>query len=263
MPDMEQFAGKVVVVTGASRGIGALLTRRLAKANAKVVFGARRLAILQALETELLDEGLDVTAVECDVGNPDDCRTLISTAVSKYGTIDVLVNNAAISGVQKPSWEVSNAELDEVLRVNLFGALACMREAAPTMMANRSGSIVNISAFTGKWPTVNRLVYGTSKVALIGLTRTFALELAPFQVRCNLVSPGPVEGERVQEVISRASAAQNRTEDEIRETFLKWAPMGEIASEDEICDTVLFLASRGARHITGQDISVDGGIVMY
>ncbi|HKY81169.1 MAG TPA: SDR family oxidoreductase [Sphingobium sp.] len=108
------------------------------------------------------------------------------------------------------------------MRVNLYGALACIRAAAPAMIAKRSGAIVNIGSFTGKRPAANRLVYATSKMALVGLTRT----LAPHQVRCNVVSPGPVEGERVQEVIARASAAQRLTETEVRQSFLSWSPMG-------------------------------------
>ena len=260
---MEQFAGKVAVVTGASRGIGAHLTQRLARAGARVVFGARRLDRLQDLEQALRREGCELKAVACDVAKAADCEALVSTAAATYRTLDILVNNAGVSGVQKPGWEVSEAEMDEVMRVNLYGALACIRAAAPTMIARRSGAVVNIGSFTGKRPAVNRLTYAASKMALVGLTRTLALELAPHLVRCNVVSPGPVEGERVQEVIARASAAENVSPEEVRRRFVAWAPMGEIASEDEIVDAVLYLASSSGRHITGQDINVDGGIVMF
>ncbi|MEC7762094.1 MAG: SDR family oxidoreductase [Pseudomonadota bacterium] len=260
---MSQFQNKVAVVTGASRGIGLCMTRMLAEQGAHVFFAARREEMLREAETALHADGLSVTAVRADVASDADCKTLIDRALGDKGQIDILVNSAGISGAQKPSWEVESHEMDEVMRVNVYGALACIRNAAPSMIARRSGAIINISSFTGKRPAVNRAVYATSKMALVGLSRTVALELAPHQVRCNVVSPGPVEGERVQEVIGRAAKAQNKTEEEIRKEFVAWAPMGEIPTEEEICGSIAFLASDAARHITGQDLNVDGGIVMF
>lgn len=259
----QQFQDKVVVITGASRGIGAILARQFAQAGACVVFGARRAEVIARQQEALRAEGLRALAVEADVAREQDCGKLIAAAVEHFGGVDVLVNNAGISGVQKPCWEVTGAELDEVMQVNVNGALACIRHAAPHMMRRGAGAIVNIGSFTGKRPALNRTVYATSKMALVGLTRTAALELAQHKVRCNVISPGPVQGERVQEVVTRAAQAQNITEDEVRSRFLAWAPLGEMVTEQEICDMVFFLASDSGRHITGQDINMDGGIVMY
>lgn len=260
---MNDFKGKVAVVTGASRGIGLRLTRMLAEQGAHVVFAARRDGPLREAESALRADGLSVTAVKADVGDERDCQTLIQAALDERGQIDILVNSAGISGAQKPAWEVERSEMEEVMRVNVYGALTCIRHAAPAMIARRSGAIINVGSFTGKRPAVNRAIYATSKMALLGLSRTVALELAPHQVRCNVVSPGPVEGARVQEVIARAAKAQNKSEAEIRNEFVAWAPMGEIPTEDEICGAITFLASSAARHITGQDLNVDGGIVMF
>ncbi len=257
------FPGKVVVVTGASRGIGLLLTRRFAEAGAHVVFGARRLEPLKALETELQAAGHQAMAVAVDVGRQEDCKRLVETAIDRFGTVDILVNNAGISGVQKPCWEIDSAELDEVMRVNVHGPLACIRYAAPHMIKQRAGVIINIGSFTGKRPAVNRTVYATSKMALVGLTRTAALELSAHQVRCNLISPGPVAGERVEEVVANAAKAQNLSHDEIRKSFVSWMPLGDMVTEPEICDMVFFLASDSGKHMTGQDIMMDSGIVMY
>lgn len=260
---MQRFDRKVAVVTGASRGIGKLLVRRFVDLGARVVFSARREAELRAFEAELKEQGHDVRAVPGDMARPEDCKRLVETALQAFGGVDILVNNAALSGVQKPCWEVTSEDLDEVMKVNVNGALNCIRHAAPSMIERRSGAIVNIGSFTGKRPAANRTVYATSKMALVGLTRTAALELAPHGVRCNVVSPGPVQGERVEEVVARAAKANNKTEEQIRQEFTSWIPLGEMVTEDEICDMVVFLASDSGRHMTGQDINMDGGIVMY
>lgn len=257
------FTGKVAVITGASRGIGKRLTQRFARAGARVTFAARRTEPLRALEQELRGEGHDVFGVAADVAVHEDCKRLIAGAIERWGRIDVLVNNAGISGVQKPVHELALHELDEVMRVNLYSLYSCIHFASPHMIAQRAGSIVNISSFTGKRPMAMRLPYATSKMALIGLTRTVALELAPYGIRCNAISPGPVEGERVEEVVSITSKARNLPPDEVRKMFLAWAPLNSMVSEDELCDMVFFLSSDSGRHMTGQDLNMDGGIVMY
>ena len=258
-----QFADRVVVITGASRGIGLRLTTRFAEAGASVVFAARRVEPLRLLEAQLTQEGHRVAAVVADVGRQEDCERLVATAIERFGTVDVLINNAGVSGVQKPCWEIDSAELDEVMRINVNGALSCIRYAAPHMIEKKRGVIVNIGSFTGKRPALNRTVYAVSKMALVGLTRTAALELAQHKVRCNVISPGPVEGERVEEVVARAARAQNLSPEEVRKSFVAWTPLGEMVTEGEICDMVFFLASDSGRHITGQDINMDSGIVMY
>ncbi|CAM5454934.1 SDR family NAD(P)-dependent oxidoreductase [Eoetvoesiella caeni] len=258
-----KFSERVVVITGASRGIGMLLTRAFAQEGAHVVFAARRLDPLRQLETELQASGHQVLAVKADVGVQEDCKRLIDATVQRFGTVDILVNNAGVSGAQKPCWEVDAAELDETMKVNVFGPLACIRYAAPHMIKKQAGAIIDIGSFTGKRPAPNRTVYATSKMALLGLTRTAALELAAHKVRCNLISPGPVAGERVEEVVANAAKAQNLSADEVRKNFQSWMPLGEMVSEQEICDMIFFLASDSGKHMTGQDINMDSGIVMF
>ena len=256
------FAQKTAVITGASRGIGRQLVLSLAEAGAKVVFAARRPEPLEALARDLRASGAEVVGLQADVGVEDDCERLIETAVRTFGGVDILVNNAGISGVQKPVWALTVAEIDEVMRVNLYGAFACIRFAAPHMIARASGAIVNIGSFTGKRPALNRTAYATSKMALVGLTRTVALELAPHGVRCNVISPGPVVGERVEEVIGAISSSQQRSPEEAREMILAWSPMRQMVTEDEICAMVHFLCADSGRHMTGQDINMTAGIVM-
>ena len=259
----DRFQDKIVVVTGATRGIGKRLVQRFAEAGAKVAFAARRPEPVAALEAELLAAGHDALGIAADIGKHEDCGRLVRAAVDRWGTVDILVNNAGISGVQKMIKDLSLAEFDEVMRVNLYSLYSMIHFAAPHMMARQAGSIVNISSFTGKRPMAMRTSYATSKMALVGLTRTVALELAPYKIRCNAISPGPVEGQRVEEVVSITSKARNITPDQAREMFLSWSPLHSMVTEPELCDMVFFLCSESGRHITGQDINMDGGIVMY
>ena len=258
-----RFDGKVAVVTGATRGIGKMLVNRFSDAGAKVVFCARRGDLVAKLQAELRARGREAVGVTADTGKFEDCQRLIEAAVKAYGTVDILVNSAGVSGVQKPVWELQPDELDEVMKVNVQGPYACTHFAAPHMIRQKSGSIVNIGSFTGKRPMPFRTPYATSKMALVGLTRTVALELAPHKVRCNCISPGPVEGERVEEVVANASKASNRTPEEVRKGFLGLSPMNEMVTEEEICDMTFFLCSEHGRHMTGQDINMTAGIVMY
>lgn len=261
--DRISFDGKVAVVTGATRGIGKMLVRRFAEAGASVAFCARREPELRVFEAELRAQGHQVLAVVADTGRFEDCGRLVNGAVQAFGGVDILVNSAAISGVQKPVWELQPDELDEVMKVNVQGPYACTHFAAPHMIKRGGGSIVNIGSFTGKRPMPMRTPYATSKMALVGLTRTVALELAPHRVRCNCISPGPVQGERVEEVVANASRARNMSPDEVRKSFLALSPMNEFVTEEEICDMTFFLSSDHGRHMTGQDINMTAGIVMF
>lgn len=257
------FLGKVALVTGASRGVGRRLTVRMAEAGASVAFAARRVEAISALEAELRSAGHDVLGVPADVGRFESCRDLVQATLDRWGRVDVLVNCAGISGPHKPITELEPDEFDEVMRVNLYAAYACIRFAVPSMIERQSGAIVNIGSMTGKRPLAMRTPYATSKMALVGLTRTVALELAPHKVRCNTISPGPIAGERVEEVMQNTARSRGLPIDDVRASFNAWSPMNEMVTEDDICDLAMFLASDSGRHMTGQDINMTAGTVMY
>ncbi len=256
------FDNKVAVVTGASRGLGRMLAGQFAQAGARVAFCARREEPLRILEAELRSSGHEAMAVVADVSRHDDCGRLIDAAAERWGRIDILVNNAGISGAQKPIRDLGIDEFDEAMRTNLYSVFSCIHFASKYMIEQKSGAIVNISSGIGKAPVVLRTAYGVSKMAIVGLTRVVALELGLHKVRCNTISPGWIQGERGEEVVANMAKARNISPERAREILVS-GPLREAVTGQDICDTVLFLCSDSGRHITGQDINVNSGSIMF
>ncbi len=257
------FAGKIAVITGAGRGIGRRMAMDFAAAGANIVAAARTAETLDSLIDEIREAGGTAVAMPTDIGRIADCEALMARAIEEFGTIDVLVNNAAVSGPNKLVRDLEPDEWEEIIRVNLTGTWACIHFAVAPMMEQKSGSIINISSFAGKFPVARRVGYAASKSALVGLTRGLALELGPYGIRINTITPGPVEGERVDEVIARMSKAFDKSKDEVRDQFLDMSPLHEMATADDISRMALMLASDDGHHMTGQDINMTAGIVMY
>lgn len=258
-----RFDNQVVIVTGATRGVGRAMVQAFAGAGAKVAFSARREAPVREFEADLRAQGHDVLGVPADVAVHADCERLVAAAVQRWGTVDILINNVGISGAYKLVTELSLEEFDTAMKANLYSAYACIHFAARHMVAQKRGAIVNIGSMTGKRPMPTRTAYATSKMALIGLTRTVAVELAPYNVRCNTISPGPIAGERFEEVLDLTSAAREVTRESVREGFLNISPMRAMIEEADIVNMAMYLASDLARHMTGQEINVTAGVVMY
>ena len=256
--DME-FRNKVIVVTGASRGVGALLTRMFVEAGASVLFSARTKEPLRALEKGLRDQGHDVHAWTADVGSHADCERLIAAAMERWGRIDVLVNNAGLSGAQKPIHELAYEEFDEVVRANQYSVYSCTHFAARHMVRQRSGVIVNVSSGITRRALPFRTAYVSSKRGLSGITATTALDLGPYGIRCNSVSPGAIAGPRLDEVVARTAESRGLPATTVANEFLERAALRAYVTDKDICETILFLCSRRARHITGQDIAVNAG----
>jgi NAD(P)-dependent dehydrogenase (short-subunit alcohol dehydrogenase family) len=255
--------GKHAFITGASRGIGHRMALSFADAGAKVFAVARRADALKALTGGIANRGGEADFVAADMGIVEDCERAVKAAEARFGPIDILVNNAAISGPSKFVRDLAPSEWDELIRVNLTAAYATIHYAVGAMMDRKSGAILNIGSFNGKFPIPKRVGYAASKMGMIGLTRSLAAELGPFNIRINSILPGPVEGERVQEVISHMAAAAGREKDQVRQDLLNLSPMRQMADEDDICRLALFLCSEYGRHMTGQDMNVSAGIVMY
>ena len=255
--------GKVVVVTGAGRGIGREIALTCAREGGHLVLAARSVGALEEVTSEIDAAGGKAQVVETDVSDPDAVASLASQALSRWGRVDVLVNNSGIGGPSAPLWEVQPADWEQTFAVNVTGVFLCCQAILPSMIERQSGSIINIGSITGKRPLLNRAAYAASKAALIGLTRTLAEETGPHQVRVNLVSPGLVEGERIDWVFEQQAAIQGRDTADVRAGLEKITPLRRLVTAADVARTVAFLASDESAGITGADVNVTAGLVMY
>lgn len=255
-----QLDGQVVLVTGAGRGIGREIARRCSAAGAAVVLAARSVDALH--ETAGMLEGESLVA-PMDVTDADSVEAAVAAADERFGRIDALVNNSGIGGPSLPLWEVPEAEWAETLDVNVTGVYRCCRAVLPGMIERGSGAVVTIGSMTGKRELLNRSAYASSKAALIGLTRTLAHEVGPHGIRVNLISPGAVEGPRIDWVIERQAEAQGISVDEARSQFTGLSPLDRLVSPTDVANAVVYLLSDAAAGITGEDLNVTAGMVMY
>jgi len=255
--------GKIALVTGAGRGIGREIALACAAEGADVVLAARSVEALVEVAEEITNTGRDAQAIETDVTDRASVESMVGQALDRWGRIDLLVNNSGIAGPSSPSWEVRPDEWDETIAVNLTGVFSCCQVVLPSMIERRSGAIVNIGSVTGKRPLLNRSPYAASKAALIGLTRTMAEEVGPHNVRVNLISPGTVEGDRIDWVFEQQAKALGSDADDVRSQFVKSTPLRRLVSARDVANAVTFLGSDESAGITGADLNVTSGLVMY
>ena len=255
--------GKVAIVTGTSRGIGQELVRQFARSGAQVVFCARRPEPLRSLEAELEREGRSVKGIATDVTRPEEVASLVGKTLDRYGRIDVLVNNVGIAGPTKAIEDTELAEWNDTLAGNLTSTFLCLRAVVPVMKKIGGGSVVNIGSATGKRPLAFRIGYAAAKMGIIGLTRTAAEELGPQNIRVNCICPGAVDGERLDEIISGQANQRGVTAEQIKKAVTGQSPLRALVQAEDVARMALFLGSDLSQHMTGQDINVTAGIVMY
>jgi NAD(P)-dependent dehydrogenase (short-subunit alcohol dehydrogenase family) len=257
------LSGKVGIVTGGGRGLGLEIARALVTADARVVISGRNKASLVEAADRLDPTGTSVFAVPCDIRDEQAVVEMVESTLDRFGGVDVLVNNGGIAGPTSSSWSVSLDEWRDTIETDLIGTFACCRAVLPAMLEQGSGSVILIGSMTGKRPLYGRTAYAAAKTALIGLTRTLALEAGPYGVRVNLISPGPLEGDRIQRVFEAQAANKNISVAEARQEMVRDSPLGRLVSPRDVADAVVFLAGDTATSITGEDINVSAGIVTY
>lgn len=253
----------VAVVTGGGRAIGREIALRLAAEGSDVVLAARSVEAMEAVAAEIRQAGRQALVVPMDLADPASVAEGSARVLETFGRVDLLVNNSGVAGPSKPLWEIEPGEWEETFRVNVTGAYLACRAFLPAMIEARRGSIVFIGSVTGKRPLLNRTPYAASKMALVGLVRTLASEVGPFGVRVNLISPGAVEGERLDWVLEQQAAARGISVEEARTEFARGAPLRRLVTAGDVARATVFLASSHAAAITGEDLNVNAGVAMY
>ncbi|PLK26517.1 SDR family NAD(P)-dependent oxidoreductase [Novosphingobium sp. TH158] len=256
----QRFAGKVAVVTGASTGLGPVMSRMLVEEGARVVMAARRLELVAA-EAQAI--GPDAIAVQADVTNEADVAAMVEAAMSRWGQVDVLMNNAAVPGADKFIWEQTVDNFLDTYKVDCMAAMLCSREVLNrSMLERKTGAIVNFSSGAGWDGMVRKSHYSAAKGALRVLTKVIAKEVGEFGIRCNCVVPGAIETDLMVNYMKRIAGEKGVTLEEIKAGLTGNVALRTFSTTEDVANLALFLASDEARTITGQSINVDGGQVM-
>jgi NAD(P)-dependent dehydrogenase (short-subunit alcohol dehydrogenase family) len=250
------------VVTGANRGIGRAITVALAAAGCTVAASARDPASLAETVAEAERAGGVAVPVGCDVCDEASVASLAGWA-GQLGPVRTVVANAGIAGPTAPLHEITLADWRETIATDLDGVFLTFRAFIPGMIERRDGSLIAISSITGKRPLYGRTPYAAAKMGVIGLVRTLATELGPYDIRVNAICPGMVAGPRIEQVIARQAAARGITVEEARAEADRQSPLRRMVTAEEVAAACVFLACGGSASITGEDLNVTAGVVMY
>ena len=241
---------QVVLITGALAGIGRATALAFARAGAKVVVSGRNDEKGAKLATEIRALGAEAEFIQADIRHEDDIRRLVDGAAARFGRLDVAVNNAGTEGTPGPITAQSPESYAAVFDTNVLGVLMSMKHELRVMTAQKSGNIINLSSTFGRVGGANVSLYVASKHAVEGLTKSGALEGAPFGVRVNIVAPGPIE----TEMLTRFAGSEQG-----KANFAQGVPLKRLGRPEEIADTIVFVASPQASFISGASIPVNGG----
>ena len=244
----QPLSGKTALITGSGQGIGEAMAYRFAEAGAAVAVADLIGSNAGAVARRLSDGGHRALGVQADISDPESVEAMMRVVVETFGRIDILVNNAGI-GHARPFLETPLAEWNTVLATNLTGTFLCAQAAARRMVAQGSGTIVNVGSISGERGGSGRAAYGAAKAGVILLTKVMAVELSSLGVRVNCISPGPTETEQVRQCHDTAT----------REAYHRLLPIKRYAQPDEIAAAALFLASPDSSFVTGHILNVDGG----
>ncbi|MDQ0206392.1 3-oxoacyl-[acyl-carrier-protein] reductase [Alkalicoccobacillus murimartini] len=242
---------QVAIVTGASRGLGQAIAMELAEKGAKVVVnyaGSQQRA--EQVVQDIKDIGGDALAVQADVADADEVKSLIKQTIEAFGRVDILVNNAGITR-DNLLIRMKEDDWDAVINTNLKGVFNCAKTVARQMMKQRYGRIINVSSVVAVMGNPGQANYVAAKAGVIGLTKSMAKELANRNIHVNAIAPGFIESD-MTEVLT----------EEVKDQYLTQIPLGSFGSAKQVASVVRFLASSDADYMTGQTLHVDGGLVM-
>jgi NAD(P)-dependent dehydrogenase (short-subunit alcohol dehydrogenase family) len=251
--------GRVAVITGASKGIGRVISRVFAREGAQVVCAARSEALVRETAALITDVGGQAVAVVADVSGEAGARAAIDAGMQAFGRIDTLVNNAGDGGPTKPVQEYTIDDWCYTVNSCLTSAYLCSRFAVPSMIAAGRGAIVNIASMAGRRGLAYRVGYCSAKAGQIGMTYGLALELGRHNITVNAIAPGAVEGDRIDRVIKGQAEVRGIDMDSVRQAFVERSPLRRMSTADDIAALAAFLCSDFARNISGQCIPVTAG----
>ena len=251
---MSQPPNRVVLVTGGAAGIGSRIARKFTAAGDNVHVCDRSDSAAEQLVAELPS----ITTTVADIAVAADADRVFADIADRYGRLDVLINNAGIAGPTAAVEEIGDADWDRCIAVDLSGTFYMTRRAVPMLRQSAAGVIINIASTAALFGYPLRSPYAASKWGMIGLTKTWAMELGPDGIRVNAICPGSVEGDRIDAVIERDAAARGASAAETRERYLRQTSMRTFVTGDDVAAMALFLASGDAKRVSGQVIAVDG-----
>jgi len=251
--------GKVAVITGASKGIGRVMSQLFAREGAAVVCAARSGALVEETAALVTKAGGKAVAVTGDAAREADVKQIVTAGVKAFGKIDTLVNNAGDGGPTKPVQEYTEEDWFYTINSCLTSSYMCIRFVVPEMITAGGGAIVNISSGAGRRGLPYRIGYCSAKAGQVGMTYGMALELAPHNIRVNCVAPGAVEGDRIDRVIAGQAEVRGIPVDQMRRAMIERSPLKRMVTADDIVDATVFFCSDMTRSVSGQVLAVNAG----
>jgi NAD(P)-dependent dehydrogenase (short-subunit alcohol dehydrogenase family) len=259
-----KLAGRVAVITGPAKGMGAAITKAFAAEGSRLALLGRDTAAIEMVADEVRGTGAEAIVVPCDLTDAAQCEEAAHATKDGYGRIDILVNVAGGSGpIGKSGVETTPREFDDIVRLNMNGCFHTMRGVLPTMIAQRYGKIVNVGGTFGMRGRAGRMAYSASKWGLRGMTKSFALEVGAYNINVNCVAPGMVDGPRFRDkVCADMAKCLGISTAEAAERHAAEYALKRVTADTDVANACLFLASDASRQITGIDLPVDGGWAM-
>lgn len=254
--------GRVAIVTGASKGIGRVMSQALAREGAGVICAARTTALVEETARLIDKAGGRALAVTCDAAQEADVRRMVEAGVRAFGRLDILIANAGDGGPTRPVQDYTTEDWFYTINSCLTSSYLCTRFAVPEMIRAGGGSIVYISSVAGRRGLPFRIGYCAAKAGQVGMTYGMALELAPHNIRVNAIQPGAVEGDRIDRVIAGQAEVRGLPVEQVRKAFIERTPLKRMVTAEDVAALAVFLVSDLARNISGQVIAVSAGEIV-
>jgi len=256
---MGQLDGKVALITGASKGIGRVMSRLFAQEGAAVVCVARSRDLVEETVAQVKAAGGRAVAVTGDAATEADVQRMVAVGVREFGKLDTLINNAGDGGPTKRVQDYTTDDWFYTINSCLTSSYMCTRFAVPEIIKAGGGAIVNVSSTAGRRGLPFRIGYCSAKAGQVGMTYGMALELAPHNIRVNAIAPGAVEGDRIDRVIAGQAEVRGVAVADMRRSFVERSPLKRMSTADDIATLAVYLCSEAAKNLSGQCISVTAG----